>query len=302
MSDRRLTPWQSVRAGLWAATLLVILVLGWMVKAYGQLPAIQPGVYSQLVGLGMVSGVENFRVTGVSDTISSTEPSLLEPQSRASYPWRQDALPVRIKAGGDAADTATGLGAQTVLVWCLLDGFLRNEGPGGKLVPITLTTAGISASAPSAESCIRVNRAQVGTGGDYFASTASNVGAIVVEYTDDVEARRIEAGVGIDQLLVFSTGAGESGVFAANFIDVNSKNECSLHSYARIGANDVTGPSYGAIVRIGEKNGLAGAIISEHPVDGKLSIGPFTDLWLLVECDVMNASASVTLVIQRVKI
>lgn len=269
----------------------LVLLLG--IRSWGQnaLPILSPSSID--VALGNVAGIENFPISGVSATVSDTLFLLLEPQSRATYPFPQAAFKVRIKAGGNAADDINGAGAQKIRVWCILDDFTRKQ--------IVLDTAGVSASGNSVELCVRVNRARVEQGGDYEVGVGSNIGAIIVELADGTEVRRIEPGVGVDTQLVFSTGADEKGVLVFTFADINSSNTCSFKSYIRIAYGDVTGPSYGPTFLFNEQNGLSGAV-SIEPVDGKIAIDELTDLFTVVRCDVLNAEVTVNTVIQRIEL
>lgn len=89
-------------------------------------------------------------------------------------PQVSGATTLRVKAGGDAADTALGLGAQAVMI--------EGISPTGALITDTLATAGVSASAVTANTYIRILRVTV-TGSGVYAdqSTPSHVGDIVIE-------------------------------------------------------------------------------------------------------------------------
>lgn len=84
------------------------------------------------------------------------------------------ATALRVKAGGNANDTAAGTGARTIL--------LQGLDATGTLQTSTLTTAGASASAASSETYIRLFRAYVATSGTYASSSAgSHSAAITIE-------------------------------------------------------------------------------------------------------------------------
>lgn len=84
------------------------------------------------------------------------------------------ATQLRIKAGGNAADTANGAGARSVRLWGL--------NASGDEVTETLATAGASASAATTNSFIRLYQAEVYTSGTYGTQAAgSHAGNITIE-------------------------------------------------------------------------------------------------------------------------
>jgi len=86
------------------------------------------------------------------------------------------AVQLRISAGGNANDTAAGLGAREVLLY----GIDQN----GLEITDTIVTAGASASLPSARTFMRLLSARVSKSGTYATqTTGSHVGDIVIEST-----------------------------------------------------------------------------------------------------------------------
>jgi len=81
---------------------------------------------------------------------------------------------IRVKAGGNVADTAAGAGAREITI--------EGIGSEGQILTETLDTAGASASSASGEAFIRVYRAYVSKSGTYAtASAGSHVGDITLE-------------------------------------------------------------------------------------------------------------------------
>ncbi len=111
---------------------------------------------------------------GHNDAIGSTQ---FDPVTRGGvYPTPQiaGAVNLRIKAGGNANDTAAGTGAREVT--------LEFISTTGALVIETLATAGVSASAATASTAIRLIRAYVSKSGVYAtALVGSHVADIVIE-------------------------------------------------------------------------------------------------------------------------
>ena len=84
------------------------------------------------------------------------------------------ATALRIKAGGNAGDTANGAGARAVKLW----GINAN----GDEVTETLVTAGASASAATTNTFVRLYHAEVVASGTYGTQTAgSHLGSITIE-------------------------------------------------------------------------------------------------------------------------
>jgi len=81
---------------------------------------------------------------------------------------------LRIKAGGNAADTAAGAGARAVT--------LTGLNALGEVITETIETAGASASAPTSQSFLRLLEARVSASGTYATQTAgSHAANIVIE-------------------------------------------------------------------------------------------------------------------------
>lgn len=89
-------------------------------------------------------------------------------------PQPANAVHLRVKAGGNAADTANGAGARSVKLWGL--------NASGDEVTEIIATAGASASAATTNSFIRLYLAEVYEGGTYGTQSAgSHVGNITIE-------------------------------------------------------------------------------------------------------------------------
>ncbi len=89
-------------------------------------------------------------------------------------PQVSGATPLRIKAGGNAADTAAGAGARAIT--------LQGLDASGNEISETIVTAGASASSATSASFLRLYRAWVSSSGTYGNQySGSHVGDIVVE-------------------------------------------------------------------------------------------------------------------------
>jgi len=95
-------------------------------------------------------------------------------------PQATGATTLRIKAGGDVADTADGAGAREVTLIGLDENFAEQT--------VTLATAGVAASASTTVTFTRLFRAYVSASGVYASQIlGSHVGEIVIENTAGTE-------------------------------------------------------------------------------------------------------------------
>ena len=182
---------------------------------------------------------------------------------------------VRIRAGGNAADTADGLGARAVVV--------EGLDSTGAQASATLTTAGASASDPSAGTFLRIFRAYVVPGGTYSDGlTGANTGAIVIETSDGASVMaNITAGRGQTQMCIYTVPAGKRALIRALSASSDSTKAAAVRWYQR---QDITTTSAPMASRrlIYAIEGLSG--YAHRPFDSYL--GPFpalTDIWAVGE-------------------
>lgn len=151
----------------------------------------------------------------------------------AAYTWPTSAQTVRVKAGGNAADTNTaGAGARKVIVFGLDAEW--NEAQK------ELTLAGASASAASTTTFIRVFRAYVSSVGTY---SAANTGIIAIENTTSTNVlTTIAAGVGQSEVAHYTVPKGFTAYLHSIIVDVQSTNSGAVRMFRRQNADDVTAP------------------------------------------------------------
>ena len=125
------------------------------------------------VSRGNVQGVRALHHFGRNTSIGST----FTPVTRSGFyrtPQVSGATALRIKAGGNANDTASGSGARAVT--------LVGLNATGDLISEVLATAGASASASTAQSFIRLTDTFVSASGTYASqSAASHAANITIE-------------------------------------------------------------------------------------------------------------------------
>lgn len=149
--------------------------------------------------LGLVPGITVGRVRGFNPAVGATAETISDgATARFAFPIAAQTL--RIAAGGNAADTAAGLGAQSVELTFLDSTYT--------VVTEVLATAGASASAVTASTAIRLISARVLTSGTYHAW---NTAAIVIEHTTSgLDFGTIATATGTMRTGVYSVPAGST--------------------------------------------------------------------------------------------
>lgn len=193
------------------------------------------------------------------------------------------AATVRVKAGGNANDTAAGSGAQNITVVGLDSSFVEQTD--------TLVTAGANASAASTISFIRVFRAYVSEGGAGAYSdgvSGSNVGDIDIETSAGVLLVRIAATIGQTQLAAYTVPAGKTAYLMRISVSVPGSKTVTVRMFQRRNADDVTTP-FSARRLIYSFAELSGEGIQDYPVYP--SFPEKTDLWFTGQKDTAGTSA-----------
>lgn len=148
------------------------------------------------------------------------------------------ATTVRIKAGGDAADTAAGAGAREVTVQGIDDSF--NE------TTEAIATAGVVASAATTTSFWRIHRAWVSGIGTYGGANAA---AVVIENsgggTDLIEiggGGGVTAGKGQTQFAGWTVPIAKTAYYLGAHIQVDTNKSATVRVYTRADIDDTTAP------------------------------------------------------------
>ena len=197
---------------------------------------------------------------------------------------------LRIKAGGNAADTASGAGARSVRLWGL-------NASGDEIVE-TLATAGASASAATANSFIRLYQAEVYTSGTYGTQAAgSHVGNITIENAAGTEDW---AQIQLNGFPSGTTGIGSItvprnhvGLVSSIQINVDQTKTTDILILKREGILDAAAP-YKPIQKMQEFLGVARSISVKFDVPIKSP--QLTDLGVLAK--VSNGTGSVSVDIE----
>jgi hypothetical protein len=217
-----------------------------------------------MVNRGLVTGIAGERRVGNISSLGGTYEPIWS--GAGSLPFPTTAAPIRIRAGGNAADAAAGTGARLVLV--------RGLDANWDLTTDLLITAGASQSAQSTKSFIRVLDAvsvDVGTYG------GRNVGDVCIERTDATEVALIPAGIGRAQMGFFSVPNGVQAHVCQLEVECETAVSFSLRMWQRKRADIDVAPFSSAEI-IGEYVGFTERAHREfctfpEPLEAK------TDIW-----------------------
>lgn len=193
----------------------------------------------------------------------------------ALYPgWLSSPQPLRIKAGGNANDTANGSGARSVVLQPHRSDFTWVDDES-----IILTTNGASASSPTSESFIRCINAYVLTAGTYAngANDGSNTGSIIIETTGGIEIAAIEPSDGDAEMSMFTVPTGYTLWLDSFDLSVEANQPSTIHFYMRQHADVVSAP-VAARRTLATATGIQGPV--QFPLNFRIAIPEKTDLWV----------------------
>lgn len=182
------------------------------------------------ISLGRVDGTSALRKFGANASVGTTREDIWS--VGGVYPWPIVAETVRIKAGGNVADTSAGSGARSVIV----EGLDENW----EVVTETLVTAGVNASASTSVAFHRVYRVTVASVGEY---TGRNVGVITIENTTtNGVLAEIQAEYGQTQMTQYTVPAGKRALLFPPSITVDANQPSNVRICQRRNADALIAP------------------------------------------------------------
>lgn len=205
-------------------------------------------------------------------------------------PQGGSATTLRIKAGGNANDTAAGSGAREVTIIGTDENFLE--------VSEAVATAGATASSSTTTTFTRVYRAYVSSSGAYASATAgSHAGDIVIENTAGTEDwATIDATSfpkGQTEIAAFTVPAGATGYVKLRNISIDSGKTVDMVFFQR-GNCDETAAPYTAMRTQSVVSGVSGGSIEVFG-DTDVPFGPYvgpTDIGFMGKVSTGTASVS----------
>jgi len=220
------------------------------------------------IGRGLVSGMSTVKKFGRATVGTTFSPIALGGVYRT--PQAASATTLRIKAGGDAADTAAGAGARSVTLQGLDENF--------DLVSETINTNGASASSATTATFTRLFRAYVETSGTYASATAgSHVAAITIENgaggTDWATIGATNFPKSQSEIGAYSVPAGYTAYVFKGEVVVDSGKTADLLFFHRAGIDDTAAP-YSAMRAKSSLIGIPGGVALEQ-TGSQVPFGPF---------------------------
>lgn len=186
--------------------------------------------------------------------------------------WLQAAQNIRIKAGGDAADTAAGAGAQAIRI----SGLNSTWDEASE----DIATNGATVSSNSAATYVRINRIYIPDSGVGTYGVA-NTGAVVIESAGSSAIMgRIEVGLGQSQIALYTIPDGYKGLLHQLALNVGGNQSADVYFFQRRNADDASTPfSPKRLIRFA--GDLAGNLII--PFGFSWEFPARTDLWVYAE-------------------
>jgi len=183
-----------------------------------------------------------------------------------AYNWLTAASALRIRAGGDAADTAAGANARKIKLVGL------NE--NGVLATEDVVTAGASASDPTTTTFCRLFRAYVIEVGTYGVA---NLDVIDIETTGGTLVGHIVAGVSQTQMSMYTVASDKNAYLKRVSITVNTNQSANVVLWKRENYDVVSGAMSPKRL-VMEWDGIVSEVISvlEEPI----LFTPKTDIWM----------------------
>jgi len=216
---------------------------------------------------GLVPGYSVVHKFGRNDAVPNGSWAFVNLLGFTSWPLSA-ATTVRIKAGGNAADTAAGAGAREVTV----------QGIDSTLAEVseTIATAGASASSVTTAQFWRVHRAWVSSVGTYGAG---NTAAITIENgAGGTDLIQIAAGEGQSQFAGFSIPTGKTGYILSVDVTVDAAKAADVKLLTRESLNDTSAPMKS--VRLKKYwDGVLGHL-EYRPRSPDITLAALTDVWI----------------------
>lgn len=179
--------------------------------------------------------------------------------------------PVRIKAGGNAADTAAGAGARAITIIGIGETLLESTE--------TIVTSGTGASLPTTNNFWRVYRAYVSdnSAGTYMLT---NTGDIVIECSDGSDdIIKIAAGEGQSQHGEYSIPNDKTGYLLSVHLTVDSIKPADFRLFVHGNLNNASPPVDPRRLKL-YWDGILGHVEGYVPKSPGLLLPSLTDIWI----------------------
>ena len=216
---------------------------------------------------GNVPGVSMVHKFGRNDAIPNGSWAFVNLGGFTAWPLSA-ATTVRVKAGGDAADTAAGAGAREVTVQGIDSNFAETSE--------VIATAGASASSATSASFWRVHRAWVSAAGTYGAA---NTAAIDIENSGGgTDLIQIGLEEGQSQFAGWTVPAGKTAYLLHLYITVDGLKPADIRVFTRADIDDTSAPMSSKRLKL-FFDGIAGGM-HYSPRGPEIAIPAKSDIWV----------------------
>jgi hypothetical protein len=239
---------------------------------------------------GLTTGIASIKKFGRNPSVgASFEP--VDVGGIYQTPQSGSATTLRIKAGGNANDTAAGSGAREITLIGTDENF--NE------VTETVATAGASASSATTATFTRLYRMFVSASGTYASAVAgSHSGNIVIENSagtaDWATIDVTDFPKGQSEIGAYTIQAGVTGYVKLRQVSIDSGKDVDLVFFSRENCNETVAP-YTAMRAQSVVTGISGGSIETFG-DKEVPFGPYigpTDIGFMAKVSTGTASVSV---------
>jgi hypothetical protein len=239
------------------------------------------------IARGIANGVRVVHRFGRNPAIGS----IFTPVTRSGFyrtPQVSGATALRIKAGGNAADTANGAGGRAVT--------LTGIDATGELVSETIATAGALASLPTSRTFIRLLDAVVTSSGTYATQAApSHVGNIVIQNAAGTEDwATISDGSfprGATEIGVYTVPKNRSAYVQAIRLSCDADKKANVILFKRSDILQTVAP-YSGMVLVAEFPAVSGQIAIDY--DPPLAFPQLTDFGFMASISASTVDITVS--------
>lgn len=223
------------------------------------------------VAKGSIPGHSTINKYGRAPTSTINVESSVSDLGLMQFPAAASAM--RVKAGGNAADTAAGAGAREITIYGLDE--------TGAYAEEAVATAGASASAATTITFLRIFRARVTSAGTYATTSIATVGvnqaAVTIEDSGSAaDYVRIPAFEGTTEYAGYHVALGTTAYMIDTHINVDAAKSSDVVLYQRRDILDSTAPMQSRRV-VNYIDGVAGNVSVDYK--GPVSFPALTDIW-----------------------
>lgn len=241
------------------------------------------------IQLGNIAGYSIVHKFGRNDSVPNGQWELVSLLSDGSGLFMESPSTVRIKAGGNAADTANGLGAREITIIGINDTLEESIE--------TIATSGAGASASTTNNFWRVHRSYLSEVGVYGSANSGN---IIIEDSGGInDLIMIAAEEGQSQYGAYSIPLGKTGYLLDVHLTTDANKAADFRLYTRENFTNVSSPISPKRLRL-YWDGILGQTEAYSPKSPGLILPALTDIWVEAEGGGAGTEVSINLEIMLI--